>query len=104
MFGNLNMGDMGKMLEGLQEQAEKMQSEMEAKEFAVKTGGGIIKLSINGKGEVLDLEIDDSLLADKESLQILLIGAFNDANKMVEDSKKHSAMGMFGGANPFGQS
>ena len=104
MFGNLNMGEMGKMLEGLQEQAQKMQTEMEAKEFSVKTGGGMIKLSINGSGEVLDLDIDDSLLSDKESLQILLIGAFNDANKMVEDSKKHSAMGMFGGANPFGQS
>jgi DNA-binding YbaB/EbfC family protein len=104
MFENLNMGDMGKMLEGFQEQAQKMQSEIEAKEFSVKTGGGMVKININGKGEVLDLDIDDSLLNDKESLQILLIGAFNDANKMVEDSKKHSAMGMFGGANPFGQS
>ena len=104
MFENLNMGDMGKMLEGLKEQADKMQNEIESKEFSVKTGGGMVKISINGKGEVLDLDIDDSLLSDKESLQILLIGAFNDANKMVEDSKKQSAMGMFGGANPFGQS
>ncbi len=104
MFENLNMGDMGKMLESFQEQAKKMQEDIQAKEFSVKTGGGMVNLSINGKGEVLDLDIDDSLLSDKESLQILLIGAFNDANKMVEDSKKHSAMGIFGGANPFGQS
>lgn len=100
MFGNLS--DMGKMLEGMQEQAKKMEAELASKEFTVKTGGGMIKLTINGKGEVLDLEIDDTLLEDKESLQILLIAAMNDANKMVEDNKKSSAMGIFGGMNPFG--
>ncbi|MEA1919959.1 MAG: YbaB/EbfC family nucleoid-associated protein [Campylobacterota bacterium] len=104
MFDNLNMGDMSKMLEGFQEQAQKMQDDLANKEFTVKTGGGMVKVSINGQGEVIDIDIDDSLLEDKASLQILLIAAFNDANKMVEDSKKQSAMGMFGGANPFGQS
>lgn len=104
MFDNLNMGDMSKMLEGFQEQAQKMQDDLANKEFTVKTGGGMVKVSINGQGDVIDIDIDDSLLEDKASLQILLIAAFNDANKMVEDSKKQSAMGMFGGANPFGQS
>ena len=95
---------MGKMLEGFQEQAQKMQEELASKEFTVKTGGGMVKVSINGQGEVIDIEIDDSLLEDKASLQILLMAAFNDANKMVEDSKKQSAMGMLGGVNPFGNS
>ena len=104
MFGNLNLGDMGKMLESLQESAQQMQEELKSKEYSVKTGGGMVKVSINGAGEVLDIDIDDTLLEDKESLQILLIAAFNDANKMVEDAKKSSAMGMFGGMNPFGQS
>jgi nucleoid-associated protein EbfC len=103
MFGNMNLGDMGKMLESFQEQAEKMNSEMAAQEFTVKTGGGMVKVTINGNSEVIDIDIDETLLEDKESLQILLIAAFNDANKMVEDSKKQSAMGLFGGANPFAQ-
>ena len=103
MFGNMNLGDMGRMLEQLQEQAEKVQSEVAAKEFTVKTGGGMVKVTINGQGEVIDIDIDDTLLEDKESLQILLMAAFNDANKMVEDSKKQSAMGLFSGANPFAQ-
>lgn len=101
MFGN--MGDMSKLLEGMQEQAQKMEAELESKEFTVKTGGGMVAVTISGKGEIIDLMIDDSLLEDKESLQILLIAAVNDANKMVEDNKKSSAMGMLGGMNPFGQ-
>lgn len=98
-----NLGDMGKLLEGMQEKAQQMESELETKEFTVKTGGGMVAVTVSGKGEVIDLMIDDSLLEDKESLQILLIAAINDANKMVEDNKKNSAMGMLGGMNPFGQ-
>lgn len=100
MFGNL--GDMGKMLEGMQEQARKLEEELAAREFTVKTGGGMVKITMNGKGEALDVEIDDSLMEDKESLQILLIAAISDAVKMVEDNKKQSALGMLGGLNPFG--
>lgn len=100
MFGNL--GDMSKMLEGMQENADKLQAELESKTFSVKSGGGMVEVSVNGKGEVIDLNIDDSLLQDKDSLQILLIGAINDAYKMVEQNKQSSAMGMLGGMNPFG--
>lgn len=100
MFGN--MGDMSKMLEGMQENAAKLQSELESKTFSVKTGGGLVELSVNGKGEVIDLEIDDELLSDKGSLQILLIGAMNDVNKMVQQNQQSSAMSMLGGMNSFG--
>jgi len=100
MFGN--MGDMSKMLEGMQENAAKLQAELESKTYTVKSGGGLVELSVNGKGEVIDLIIDDVTLNDKDMLQILLIGAMNDANKMVQQNQQSSAMGMLGGMNPFG--
>ncbi|ADN08349.1 YbaB/EbfC family nucleoid-associated protein [Sulfurimonas autotrophica] len=95
MFSNL--GDMGKMLEGMQENAAKLQEELASKTFSVKSGGGLIELTLNGNGEVIDLSIDDELLEDKEALQILLIGAINDANKMVQQNQQSSAMSMLGG-------
>jgi len=101
MFDKMNFGEMGKMLEQMQAQAQQLEAEMAQRTFTVKTGGGMVKLEMNGRGETLDLEIDDALLEDKASLQILLIAAINDAVKMVEDNKKHSAMGMLGGLNPF---
>jgi len=100
-----NIGDMSKMLEGMQENAAKLKAELESKTFNVKTGGGLVELSINGNGEVIDLIIDDTTLTDKDMLQILLIGAINDANKMVQQNQQSSAMGMLGGLNgmnPFG--
>ena len=97
-----NMGDMSKMLEGMQENAAKLQADLESKTFSVKSGGGMLDVSINGKGEVIDININDSLMSDKDSLQILLIGAMNDAYKMVKQNEQSSAMGMLGGMNPFG--
>ncbi len=93
---------MGKMLEDMQENAAKLKAELESKTFSIKSGGGMIELSMNGNGEVIDLNIDEELLSDKDSLQILLIGAINDANKMVQQNQQNSAMNMFGGMNPFG--
>ncbi|MEO1953429.1 MAG: YbaB/EbfC family nucleoid-associated protein [Campylobacterales bacterium] len=100
-----NMGDMSKMLDGMQENAKKLEDDLASKTFTVKSGGGMVEVVMNGKGEVIDLTIDDSLMEDKDSLQILLIGALNDGSKMVQDNQKMSAMSMLGnmgGINPFG--
>lgn len=102
MFEGLDLGNMGKMMEQMQEKAKEIQEQSKNVQFTAKAGGGLIELTANGAGEVIDLNIDDSLLDDKESLQILLISAMNEVNKMAEDNKKSQAMGMMGGMNPFG--
>jgi DNA-binding YbaB/EbfC family protein len=102
MFEGLDLGNMGKMMEQMQEKAKEIQEQAKNVQMTAKAGGGLIEVTANGAGEVIDLSIDDSLLDDKESLQILLISAMNDINKMVEDNKKSQAMGMMGGMNPFG--
>jgi hypothetical protein len=102
MLDGLNLGDMGKMLEQMQDKAKEIQENSKNIQFTAKAGGGLVEITANGLGEVIDLEIDSSLLDDKESLQILLISAMNDVNKMAEDNKKSQAMGMMGGMNPFG--
>ena len=102
MFEGLDLGNMGKMMEQMQEKAKEIQEQAKNVQLTAKAGGGLVELTANGAGEVIDLSIDDSLLEDKESLQILLISAMNDINKMVEDNKKSQAMGIMGGMNPFG--
>jgi len=102
MFEGLDMSKMGQMMEELQSKAKEMEEQSKNVLLTAKAGGGMIEVTANGTGEVIDITIDDSILEDKESLQILLISAINDVNKMVEDNKKSQAMGMMGGLNPFG--
>ncbi len=101
MFENIDLSKMGEMLEMAQQQAKKMEEESKSKEFTAKSGGGLVSVSLNGGGEVFDLSIDDSLLEDKESLQILLISAINDGIKMAEDNKKLAASQMLSGMGNF---
>ena len=102
MFEGLDLGNMGKMVEQMQEQAAKLQEQAKSVRLSAKGGGGMIEVAANGAGEIIDISIDDSLMEDKSSLQILLISTINDVLKMVEDNKKSQAMNMFGGLNPFG--
>ncbi|MCI6989039.1 MAG: YbaB/EbfC family nucleoid-associated protein [Campylobacter sp.] len=102
MFEGMDFSKMSQMLEQMQEKAKELEKESENREFSVKSGGGLIEIKISGKGEVLDLSIDDSLLEDKESLQILLISAVNDAVKLIEDEKKNTALKTLGGLGGFG--
>jgi len=104
MFEGLDLGNMGKMVEQMQEKAKEIQEQAKNVQFTAKAGGGLVELTANGAGEVIDLTIDDELMEDKEYLQILLISAMNDVNKMAEENKKSQAMGMMGGMNPFGNS
>ena len=102
MFEGLDMSKMGQMMEELQSKAKEMETQSKLVTMTAKAGGGMIEVTANGAGEIIDITIDNSILEDKESLQILLISAMNDVLKMVENNKKSQAMGMMGGLNPFG--
>ena len=101
MFEGLDMGKMSEMMSQMQDKAKEMQEQAKNVQFTAKAGGGLIELTMNGAGEVIDLNIDDSMMDDKDLLQLLLISAMNDATQMAEDNKKSQAMGMMGGMNPF---
>ncbi len=101
MFDGVDFSKMGEMLNQAQEQASKLQEEAKNKVFTAKSGGGMVQVSINGANEVIDITIDDSLLDDKESLQILLMSSVNDALKMAEEDKKLLATQMLSGFGGF---
>ena len=102
MFDGLDLNKMQDMLNSMQNKAKELEEQTKNVTLTAKGGGGLVEVSANGAGEIIDITIDDSLLEDKESMQILLISTINDALKMAEDNKKSQALNMFGGLNPFG--
>ncbi len=103
MFEGFDMNKMSEMMSQMQDKAKEIQEQSKNVQFTAKAGGGLVELTVNGTGEVVDLNIDDTMMDDKAYLQILLMSAMNDATKMVEENKKSQAMGMMGGMNPFGK-
>ena len=60
MFDGLDFSKMGDVLADLQKKAQELQTQTENQEFSVKSGGGMVQIKLNGKGEVLDVLIDES--------------------------------------------
>ena len=104
MFGNMNMGDLMKQMQDMQEKLKDQQEEVLKLEVVGEAGAGLVSVRMNGKRDILAVEIDDSVLTeDKSVLQDLLKGAMNEANQKLEklmQSKMTDMMSPFGG-NPF---
>ena len=101
MFEGLDLSKMSEMMEQVQAKAKELEEKTKSTILTAKGGGGMVTVSANGAGEIVDIDIDDSLLDDKEALQILLISTINEVLKSVEENKKSQAMSLMGGLNPF---
>ena len=79
------MGMMGKVKE-MQSKMEKMQAEMSDIHAEGKSGGGLVTVTLNGKGEMVSLKIDPSLFKedDVEILEDLVVAAHTDAKGKAE--------------------
>lgn len=91
-----NPNDLANMLSQIQNNIKDIQDKQANTIYTAKSGGGLVSVSVNGNGELIDLNIDKSLADDIEAMQILIIGAVNEALKNAENSKKNSAMELFG--------
>ncbi|QSE96016.1 YbaB/EbfC family nucleoid-associated protein [Fulvivirga lutea] len=83
MFDMMKM--MGKMKE-VQAKIKEAQDNLVNIKASGEAGGGMVKATVNGKKEVIELSFDDTLLKpeDKEMLQDLVVAAVNKANAEVE--------------------
>ncbi len=93
-----DMGDIMKQAQQMQEKMADMQKELANKEVVGESGAGLIKVTMTGKHDVTNVNIDPSLMSeDKEMLEDLLAAAVNDAVRRVEDSNKDMMSQLTGG-------
>ena len=83
----MNINQIMKQAQQMQKKLEQMQEEMGQKEFEGAAGGGTVKIVINGKGEMLKTSLSKEIVdpEDIEVLEDLIVAAFNDAKKKLEN-------------------
>lgn len=92
------IGDIMKQAKQMQENMQKMQEELAAKEVVGESGAGMVSVVMNGRHDVKRVSIDDSVMGeDKEVLEDLLAAAVNDAVRKVESSSKSAMADLAGG-------
>ena len=81
-----NIGQLMKQAQAMQAKMAEAQEELAQHQEMGQAGGGLVSVTLTGKGEMASLKIDPSVMKEGEAdiLEDLLIAAFNDAKKKVE--------------------
>jgi nucleoid-associated protein EbfC len=94
-----NIGQLMKQAQAMQEKMAEIQAQLEAVEVTGLAGGGVIAVTLNGKGDVKQVKIDKALLDpdEVEVLEDLLVAAFADAKRRVSAHAEQEMQKLTGG-------
>lgn len=94
-----NLGQMLKQAQELQSRMQAMQAQLEAMEMTGAAGGGMVQVTLNGKGEMRRVRIDPSLAVpgEIEVLEDLVVAATNDARAKVDAEARAKMTELTGG-------
>lgn len=94
-----NMQSMLRQAQKMQEDMAVLQEDLDAREYDISAGGGAVKVTITGKLEIKNIEIDPEIVDpdDVETLQDIVTAAVNEAIKTVNDTN-NDEMGKITGA------
>ena len=98
---NSGAGNMQAMIKKMQEDMVAKQEELEAREYEVSAGGGVVTVKMNGKKEVLSVKLAEEVVDpdDIETLEDLVVAAMNEAIKKVESDAAEEMGSLTGGLN-----
>lgn len=94
-----NLGGMLKQAQQLQSKMQEMQQRMEDIEVEGQSGGGMVKVTVTGRGEVRKINVDASLVDpdEKEVMEDLIVAATNDARVRSEQMMQEEMSKLTGG-------
>ena len=101
MPGGMNQAAMMKQAQKMQQELLRMQEEQENKTYTAKSGGGMVTATVNGKHEVVALEINPEAVDpdDVEMLQDMIIAAVNEAMRNADADAAQNMSRLPGGLN-----
>jgi DNA-binding YbaB/EbfC family protein len=91
-----------KMMQQAQAMQARMEQELSAMKLEASSGGGMVKIEMSGKKEVLGVTIDKAAVDpnDVETLQDLVLAALREASRMVDEAVQKKTASMLGGMMP----
>lgn len=97
----VNIANMMKQAQAMQKKMLDAQEELAKKEYIGNSGGGVVSVSVDGKGNLSKIKIAKELVNpdEVEILEDLIVAAFNDAKKKQSEDSEESLSGVMGGMN-----
>ena len=97
----MNIQGIMKQAQAMQKKMEEMQEKLAQEEVEGNSGGGMVKVTLNGKFEMKKIRLDKSLIVAEESeiLEDLIIAAYNDAKAKADANMAKGVNDVTGGLN-----
>ena len=94
-----NIGKLMKQAQEMQQKMAKLQEELAEKEVEASSGGGMVRVKMNGQQEVLSIQIEPEVFkdGDKEMLEDLIVAAVNEARREALNLAKEEMSRLTGG-------
>ena len=91
--------NINKMMQQAQAMQNRVQAELDALRVEGSAGGGLVRIEMSGTKEVVSVKVEPSAVdpADLETLQDLLLAAFRDASRQVDEAVRKKTSSMLGG-------
>ena len=101
MPGGMNQAAMMRQVQKMQQEAIRMQEELENKTYTANAGGGMVSATVNGKHEVVALNINPEAVDpdDVEMLQDMVMAAVNEAMRSADADSANNMSRLTGGLN-----
>ena len=95
------MQAMLKQAQKMQENIEAKKAELEAKEYVVTSGGGMVEITMTGKHEVKAIGINPEVVdpEDVEMLEDMLVAALNEVTRQIDEEAERELDSVTGGLN-----
>ena len=90
-------GNLQSMMKQAQQMQQRLQEEIAAIRVEASAGGGMVTVKMDGQKNCLGVTIDPEAAGDAEMLQDMVMAAFNEAVRKVEEETKKKTAGMLGG-------
>ncbi|MGE5489418.1 MAG: YbaB/EbfC family nucleoid-associated protein [bacterium] len=90
-------GNMQNIMRQAQAMQQKLQEEIAQIRVEASAGGGMVTVNMDGQKHVLGVKIDPEVAGDVEMLQDMVMAAFNEATKKVDEEAQQKMSGMLGG-------
>ena len=99
--GPQNMNAMIRQAQKMQEDMDALQQELNAREYDISAGGGMVNVKINGEKQVLSIKINPDIVDpdDVETLEDIIVAGVNEAIKTVETTNSEAMSKVTGGLN-----
>lgn len=96
----MNIANLFQQAQKMRDEAQRIQDQLATRYVEAITGGGMVKVTANGKQQITRIEIDPQVLSDRKMTEDLVMAGVNEALRLAQEMAREEMSKLMGGLGP----